>query len=86
MIVKGVSYYQQVQHDSRALEEGKIVGKIMQKATILGNTYFQNRELVTTLCAMKCDGEMNETMVKALFDVMKHFAQSEKTACMSGEK
>ncbi|MDD2384996.1 MAG: hypothetical protein PHN18_12455 [Sulfurospirillaceae bacterium] len=85
MIVKGVLHYQQAQHDSRALDEAKIVGKIMQKATILGNTYFQNRELVTTLCAMKDDSEMNDVIVKALFDIMKHCVQSEKIACMSGE-
>ena len=85
MINKGVLHYQQAQHDSRAIEKGKIVGKIMQKATILGNTFFQNRDLVSLLCEMPCPKESDKEMMKVLFNVINHCAQSEKIACMSGE-
>lgn len=85
MIAKGVLQYQQAQHDSRALEKRKVVGKIMQKATILGNTFFQNPDLVSSLCEMPSPDEVNEEMMQVLFNVVKHCAQSEKIACLSAQ-
>ncbi|MDD3342836.1 MAG: hypothetical protein PHR87_04595 [Sulfurospirillaceae bacterium] len=83
MMNKGVLQYQQAQHDSRGIEKGKIIGKIMQKAMILGNTFFQNRDLVTSLYDMPYCEENDEVLIKALFHMMKECSRSEKIACMS---
>lgn len=86
MIRQGIKQYQQAQYDSRAVHGEKLVGKIMQKATIFGYTFLQNKALVTSLCEMPCAGEVaDEKLLQSLVHLVEKSIECEKKACMSKE-